>query len=84
MSSGSTGDALEPSYQNFTTLGFILIVSGLILVLLPFLSRFLPSLDHVPWFIIWVYRRDGFTFVTSPLLIILSLLTLLVQLYGRR
>ena len=78
------GDALEPSHQPFTTLGLILIVSGLLLVLLPYLSRFLPSLDSVPWFIIWVYRRDGFTFMTSPLLIILSLLTLLVQLYGRR
>jgi hypothetical protein len=75
---------LEPSYQPFTTLGLILIVSGLLLVLLPFLARFLPSLDQVPWFIIWVYRRDGFTFVTSPFLIILSMLSLLVQLYGRR
>jgi len=75
---------LEPSYQPFTTLGLILIVSGLLLVLLPFLSRFFPSLEHVPWYIIWVYRRDGFTFMTSPLLIILSLLSLIVQLYGRR
>ena len=75
---------MEPSYPPFTALGFILIVSGLILVLLPFLARFLPSLDQVPWFIIWVYRRDGFTFMTSPLLIVLSLLSLLVQLYGRR
>jgi hypothetical protein len=78
------GDALEPSYQPFTTLGLILIVSGLILVLLPFIARFLPILDNVPWFIIWVYRRDGFTFMTSPLLIVLSLLSLLLQLYGRR
>ena len=75
---------MEPSYQPFTTLGLILIVSGLILVLLPFIARFLPSLDNVPWFIIWVYRRDGFTFMTSPLLIVLSLLSLLLQLYGRR
>ena len=75
---------MEPSYPPFTALGFILIVSGLILVLLPFLARFLPSLDQVPWFIICVYRRDGFTFMTSPLLIVLSLLSLLVQLYGRR
>ena len=75
---------MESSYQPFTTLGLILIVSGLILVLLPFIARFLPSLDQVPWFIIWVYRKDGFTFMTSPLLIILSLLSLLLQLYGRR
>ena len=75
---------MEPNYQPFTTLGLILIVSGLLLVLLPFLARYLPSLDHVPWLLIWVYRRDGFIFVTSPLLILLSLLSLIAQLYGRR
>jgi len=75
---------LEPNYQPFTTLGLILIVSGLLLVLLPILARYLPSLDQVPWLLIWVYRRDSFIFVTSPLLIILSLLSLIAQLYGRR
>ena len=68
---------MEPNYQPFTTLGLILIVSGLLLVLLPILARYLPSLDQVPWLLIWVYRRDGFIFVTSPLLIILSLLSLI-------
>ena len=34
--------------------------------------------------LIWVYRRDGFYFVTSPLLILLSLLSLIAQLYERR
>lgn len=75
---------MEPNYPPFTTIGLILIVSGLLLVLLPFLARYLPSLDQVPWVLIWVYRRDGFYFVTSPLLIILSLLSLIAQLYGRR
>lgn len=75
---------MEPNYQPFTILGLILIVSGLLLVLLPFLTRYLPSLDQVPWLLIWVYRRNGFIFVTSPLLIILSLLSLIAQLYGRR
>lgn len=75
---------MEPNYQPFTILGLILIVSGLLLVLLPFLTRYLPSLDQVPWLLIWVYRRDGFIFVTSPLLIIFSLLSLIAQLYGRR
>ncbi len=75
---------MEPSYQPFTFLGLILIVSGLLLVLLPFLARYLPSLDHVPWFLIWVYRRDGFNFVTSPLLIFLSVLSLIAQMYGKR
>ena len=75
---------MEPYYRPFTTLGLILIISGLLLVLLPFLARYMPSLDNVPWILIWVYRRDGFYFATSPLLIILSLLSLLVQLYGKR
>ncbi len=78
------GDTLEPNYQPFTTLGLILIVSGLLLVLLPFQARYLPSLDQLPWLLIWVYRRDGFCLVTSPLLILLSLLSLIAQLYGRR
>jgi hypothetical protein len=75
---------LEPYWKPFTTLGLLLIVSGLLLVLLPFLARSFPSIDRVPWILIWVYRRDGFYFATSPLLIILSLFSLLVQLYGRR
>jgi hypothetical protein len=75
---------MEPYWRSFTILGLLLIVSGIVLVLLPFLTRSLPSIDRVPWILIWVYRRDGFYFATSPLLIILSLFSLLVQLYGRR
>jgi hypothetical protein len=75
---------LEPYWRPFTTLGLLLIVSGLVLVLLPFLARSFPNIDRLPWILIWVYRRDGFYFATSPLLIILSLLSLLAQLYGRR
>jgi hypothetical protein len=75
---------LEPYWRPFTTLGLLLIVSGLVLVLLPFLARSLPSIDRVPWILIWVYRRDGFYFATSPLLIIISLFSLLARMYGRR
>ena len=75
---------MEPYWRPFTTLGLLLIVSGILLVLLPFIARILPSIDRVPWILIWVYRRDGFFFATSPLLIIISLLSLLAQLYGRR
>ena len=75
---------MEHYWRPFTTLGLLLIVSGILLVLLPFIARILPSIDRVPWILIWVYRRDGFFFATSPLLIIISLLSLLAQLYGRR
>ncbi len=74
---------MEPLYRPFTTLGLVLIACGLILVALPFVIRSMPSLEKVPWLILWVYRRDGFFFATSPLLIIISAVSLLISLYGR-
>jgi hypothetical protein len=67
-----------PSYNEpVTTLGLVFILIGAILVLLPTIARNLPSLEKLPWFILWVYRSDNFYFATSPLLIALSLLSLL-------
>ncbi len=74
---------MESFYRPFTALGLLLIVSGLVLVLLPFIARHLPSLDRLPWIIVWVYRRDGFYFVTSPLLIIISLVSIIMNFFGR-
>jgi hypothetical protein len=58
-------------------LGLFLIFLGIILVFMPFLTRFLPDFEKIPWFMIWVYKTDGFTFVTSPILLILSLISLI-------
>jgi hypothetical protein len=74
---------MESYFRPFTALGLILILSGLILVTLPFIARHLPSLEKMPWIIIWVYRKDGFYFVTSPLLIILSLVSIILNIFGR-
>lgn len=74
---------MEPYYRSLTTLGVILIVSGLALVLLPMLARHVPSLDKLPWIIVWVYRKNGFYFATSPLLIIVSIISLLLNLLNR-
>lgn len=74
---------MDTYYRSFTTLGLLLIVSGLFLVLLPFLTRHLPSLEKLPWIILWVYRRDGFYFATSPLLIIISLISLILNFTNR-
>ncbi len=74
---------MESFYRPFTAVGLLLIVSGLVLVLLPFIARHLPSLDRLPWIIVWVYRRDGFYFVTSPLLIIISLISIVMNFFGR-
>lgn len=53
------------------------LVLGALLFLMPFILERLPSLDKVPWIILYVYRRDGFVFVTSPILIIISVISLL-------
>ena len=64
-------------------MGLILILSGIILVMLPFIARHLPNLEKLPWILIWVYRKNGFYFVTSPLLIILSIISIVLNLYGK-
>ena len=74
---------MESYYRPFTMMGLILILSGLVLVLLPIVARHIPSLDRLPWVLVWVYRKDGFYFVTSPLLIIISLISIIVNLYGK-
>jgi len=60
----------------FTALGIMFILLGVALVVLPLLARSLDMqsiLDRVPWIILYVYRQDDFVFITSPILIIISL-----------
>lgn len=66
-------------YTPFTSMGWILIILGAILVALPYFSRMVPNIERIPWFILYVYRRDGFYFATSPILIVISLLSLLLN-----
>jgi len=58
-------------------LGIILVVLGALLFIMPILLEKMPALESIPWIILYVYRRDGFVFVTSPLLIIISIVSLL-------
>jgi len=68
----------------FTVFGVLLILLGVIFVALPYLEHVIPNLERVPWIILWVYRSRGFTFATSPLLIIISVISiLLAYLKGR-
>ena len=62
----------------FTVVGIFLILMGVIFVDLPYLERAFPNLDRVPWIILWIYRSGGFTFATSPLLIIISAISILI------
>jgi len=66
----------------FILLGMFLILLGIALVLVPIIGRYV-DLSGVPSWIIYVYRSDGLFFVTSPLLIILSLISIIVYLIVR-
>jgi len=64
--------------------GALLLVLGAILFILPMVLERLPSLEKVPWIILYVYRSDGFVFVTSPILIIISVLSFLLYILRYR
>ncbi len=66
----------------FTIVGVLLILLGVVFVALPYISR-VVDVDKIPWIIFYVYRNDGLTFATSPLLIILSAISLILA-YAHR
>jgi len=66
----------------FTLVGILLILLGAVFVALQYISR-VVDVDKIPWIILYIYRSDGFTFATSPILLILSALSLLLA-YARR
>jgi len=65
-----------------TWVGVVLIVIGVVLVLLPILGRYV-DLTKIPWWLIYVYKSDGFYFVTSPLLIGLFVISVVTYLLMR-
>jgi len=65
---------MEP-YREYAALGWVLIALGVLFVAMPYVARAVPSVERLPWYILWVYRSDDFYFATSPLLILLSLLS---------
>ncbi len=70
------------SVHPFTWLGVFLILLGVALVLIPVLGQYV-DLSKVPPWLIYVYRSNGFYFVTSPLLILLSVISLIVFILRR-
>jgi hypothetical protein len=59
-----------------------LILVGVALVLLPVIGKYV-DFSQVPSWLIYIYHSDGFYFVTSPFLILLSLVALVVYLLTR-
>jgi hypothetical protein len=65
-----------------TLLGIAFILIGIALVLIPVIGNYV-DLSRVPWWIIYVYRSDGFVFVTSPILLILSAVSIIIAILFR-
>lgn len=65
-------------YAPFTLVGIVFIVAGIILVILPFIAQHIPSLEKIPWILVWTYRSDNFVFVTSPILIIITIVSFIL------
>lgn len=70
-------------FMPLTVLGVLLIAIGAVLVALPLIAKYIPNMEDVPWIILWVYRSDGFVFATSPILIIVSIISLIIHLATR-
>jgi len=66
------------SYPPFTLLGLVFIIAGILLIVLPLIAQLIPSLEKLPWIIVWVYKTNNFVFVTSPLLIIIGIASIIL------
>ena len=58
----------------FSVFEVTLILMGFALLIIPIIVKIIPAVDleKIPWFLLYVYRNDGFVFITSPLLIIIG------------
>jgi hypothetical protein len=65
------------AYRPFTLMGWFLIILGIIFVALPYIIKIAPGIEKLPWWVLWVYKSDGFYFATSPILIFISILSFL-------
>ena len=68
--------------HHLTWLGIALILVGFAIVLIPIVGAYI-DIPKVPSWLIYVYHSDGFYFVTSPLLLALSIVALVIYLLGR-
>lgn len=65
-----------------TWLGAALILVGIAFVLLPIVGKYV-DFSSIPSWLIYVHRSDGFYFVTSPLLIAISIVTIIFYILAR-
>lgn len=65
--------------REFTVFGVTLILIGFALFFVPIVIKLIPTInvEKIPWFLLYVYRKDGFIFATSPILIIIGIVNLI-------
>ncbi|HDQ05521.1 MAG TPA: hypothetical protein ENN36_02215 [Candidatus Bathyarchaeota archaeon] len=66
-------------FHPFTFVGIIFIVAGILLVILPFITQYIPRLEKLPLIIIWVYKSENFMFVASPILLIITVISFILN-----
>ena len=69
---------------SFYILGIVFVLIGIAFFLVPLLAKSgTISGLKIPWIILYVYQSDGFYFATSPILIIISFIGLILALVRR-
>lgn len=69
---------------SFYLIGLVFILIGIAFFLIPLIARTgALSGIKIPWIILYVYHSDGFYFATSPILIIISVISLALALLRR-
>jgi len=75
--------AVDEWYRSFAWLGAMMILLGVLFLAIPYLIRYAPEIEKLPPILLYVYRKDGFYFATSPILIIVSIVWVFVSLLRR-
>lgn len=75
--------AIDEWYRSFAWLGIVMIALGVLFILVPYLVRYAPEIEKLPPILLYVYRRDGFYFATSPILVVISIVLMLASFLSR-
>jgi|YelNatPaOPRAMG01_1025707.scaffolds.fasta_scaffold14534_9 hypothetical protein len=66
-----------------TAIGVFFIVIGFALIAIPLIAKSISTakLESIPWFILYIYRSNGFFLATSPILIVLAIIYLAITIF---
>jgi hypothetical protein len=68
----------------FYVTGIVLLLLGVAFIMLPLLARSGAFSNlKIPWILLYTYNKNGFFFATSPILIIVSVISIIVSIIRR-